>query len=59
MLHFRDRNFRLTNTTTPAATFGQGGSELPYSDIRTAYDDNKIINTVQRTRTGSSNTQIA
>jgi hypothetical protein len=56
---FRDRNFRLTNTTTPAATFGQGGSELPYSDIRTAYDDNKIINTVQRTRTGSSNTQIA
>ena len=56
---FRDRNFRLTNTTTPSATFGQGGSELPYSDIRTAYDDNKIINTVQRTRTGSSNTQIA
>lgn len=56
---FRDRNFRLTNTTTPAATFGQGGSELPYSDIKTAYDDNKIINTVQRTRTGSSNTQIA
>ena len=56
---FRDRNYRLTNTTTPAATFGQGGSELPYSDIRTAYDDNKIINTVQRTRTGSSNTQIA
>jgi|TARA_B100001939_G_scaffold237391_1_gene204867 hypothetical protein len=56
---FRDRNFRLTNTTTAAATFGQGGSDLPYSDIKTSYDDNKIINTVQRTRTGSSNTQIA
>tara|TARA_Y100000114_G_scaffold152292_1_gene170390 strand:+ start:2038 stop:3285 length:1248 start_codon:yes stop_codon:yes gene_type:complete len=56
---FRDRNFRLTNTTTPSATFGQGGSDLPYSDIKTSYDDNKIINTVQRTRTGSSNTQIA
>jgi len=56
---FRDRNFRLTNTTTPAATFGQGGSELPYVDIVSSYDDNKIVNTVQRTRTGSSNTQIA
>ena len=56
---FRDRNFRLTNTTTPSAIFGQGGSDLPYSDIKTSYDDNKIINTVQRTRTGSSNTQIA
>ena len=55
---FRDRNFRLTNTTTPAATFGQGGSELPYVDIVSSYDDNKIVNTVQRTRTGGS-TQIA
>ena len=55
---FRDRNFRLTNTTTPAATFGQGGGELPYVDIVSSYDDNKIINTVQRTRTGGT-TQIA
>jgi hypothetical protein len=55
---FRDRNFRLTNTTTPSATFGQGGGELPYVDIISAYDDNKIVNTVQRTRTGGS-TQIA
>ena len=54
---FRDRNFRLTNTTTPSATFGQGGGELPYVDIVSAYDDSKIINTVQRTRTGGS-TQI-
>ena len=49
---FRDRNFRLTNTTTVAATFGQGVGELPYVDIVSSYDDNKIINTVQRTRTG-------
>ena len=55
---FRDRNFRLTNTTTPSATFGQGGGELPYVDIMSAYDDSKIINTVQRTRTGGS-TQVA
>ncbi len=55
---FRDRNFRLTNTTTPSATFGQGGGELPYVDIISAYDDSKIVNTVQRTRTGGS-TQIA
>jgi len=55
---FRDRNYRLTNTTTPDATFGQGGGELPYVDIVTAYDDNKLLNTVQRTRTGG-NTQIA
>lgn len=55
---FRDRNFRLTNTTTPSATFGQGGGELPYVDIVSAYDDLKIVNTVQRTMTGGS-TQIA
>tara|TARA_R100000231_G_scaffold139161_1_gene119453 strand:- start:821 stop:2065 length:1245 start_codon:yes stop_codon:yes gene_type:complete len=55
---FRDRNFRLTNTTTVSATFGQGGGELPYVDIVSSYDDNKIINTVQRTRTGGS-TQTA
>jgi hypothetical protein len=55
---FRDRNFRLTNTTTVQATFGQGVGELPYIDIRTSYDDNKIINTVQRTRSGGS-TQVA
>ena len=51
---FRDRNFRLTNTTTPDATFGQGGSDLPYSDIVSSYDDTKIINTVLLTRTGGS-----
>jgi len=55
---FRDRNFRLTNTTTPSATFGQGVGELPYVDITSSFDDNKIINTVQRTRTGGT-TQIA
>ena len=55
---FRDRNYRLTNTTTPSATFGQGGGELPYVDIVSSYDDNKIVNTVQRTRTGGT-TQIA
>ena len=55
---FRDRNFRLVNTTTPSATFGQGVGELPYVDIISSYDDNKIINTVQRTRTGGT-TQIA
>ena len=55
---FRDRNYRLTNTTTPSATFGQGVGELPYVDIISSYDDNKIVNTVQRTRTGGS-TQIA
>ena len=48
----------MTNTTTVQATFGQGVGELPYIDIRTSYDDNKIINTVQRTRSGGS-TQVA
>ncbi len=55
---FRDRNFRLTNTTTPAATFGQGVGELPYIDITTSFDDTKIVNTVLRTRSGGS-TQTA
>jgi len=55
---FRDRNYRLENTTTPDATFGQGVGELPYVDIISSYDDNKIVNTVQRTREGGS-TQIA
>ena len=51
---FRDRNFRLTNTTTPDATFGQGGSDLPYTDIVSSYDDTKIINTVLFKRTGGT-----
>ena len=55
---FRNRNYRLTNTTNPVAIFGQGVGELPYVDIISTYDDNKIINTVQRTRTGGT-TQIA
>ena len=55
---FRDRNYRLANTTTPEANFGQGVGELNYVDIRTSFDDEKIINTVQRTRTGGT-TQIA
>ena len=55
---FRDRNYRLTNTTTAEASFGQGVGELNYVDIVTSYDDDKIINTVQRTRTGGT-TQVA
>jgi len=55
---FRDRNYRLTNTTTPEASFGQGVGQLNYVDIVTSYDDDKIINTVQRTRTGGT-TQVA
>jgi hypothetical protein len=51
---FRDRNFRLTNTTTSQATFGQGSGELNYSDIVTSFDDTKILNTVLLTRTGGS-----
>jgi len=43
---FRDRNYRLSNTTTPDATFGQGSGELPYVDIVTACDDNNLLNTV-------------
>src|SRR5210317_379006 len=55
---FRDRNYRLTNTTTPEASFGQGVGQLNYVDIVTSYDDDKIINTVQRTRSGGT-TQVA
>ena len=51
---FRDRNFRLTNTTTPQATFGQGSGELNYSDIVSSFDDTKIRNTILMTRTGGS-----
>jgi len=42
----------------PEASFGQGVGELNYVDIVTSYDDDKIINTVQRTRTGGT-TQVA
>ena len=55
---FRDRNYRLTNTTTPEASFGQSVGQLNYVDIVTSYDDDKIINTVQRTRSGGT-TQVA
>ena len=55
---FRDRNYRLTNTTTPEANFGQGVGELNYIDIKSSYDDEKIVNTAQRTRSGGT-TQIA
>ena len=54
MLTFRDRNFRLTNTTTSQATFGQGSGELNYSDIVSSFDDTKIRNTILMTRTGGS-----
>jgi hypothetical protein len=50
---FHNRYYRLTNSLTSAATFGDAASgELPWLKLASAFDDSQIWNEIRITRTG-------
>ena len=51
---FRDRNFKRTQQFTSQATFGNGVGELPFSDVLTSFDESRIFNQIQVTRSGGT-----
>ena len=56
---FYDRNYLLTQQSDTNATFGNGVGELPFTDVLINFDDSKIINISNVTRTnGTTQTRI-
>lgn len=55
---FRDRHYRLTQQTTPVATFGDLSSELPYSQLEIGVDDDDLSNVVTVSRDGGSTATV-
>lgn len=55
-LSFRNRHAILTDTrsATSQATFGDGGSELAYTDVVIDHDDTQVFNEAHVARTGGS-----
>lgn len=52
---FHNRYWRLTNSLTSSATFGDAASgELPWLSLSSSYDDAQIWNEVRITRTGGT-----
>ena len=51
-LVFRNRAYRLSNTkaVNVQGTFSNTGSDLPYTNVSTSFDDNEIINLYEWTR---------
>lgn len=50
---FHNRHYRLTNSRTTAATFGDAATgELPWLKLSSSYDDSAIWNETRITRTG-------
>jgi len=51
---FRNREYRLSNTKSidVQGTFSNTGTNLPYTNVSTSFDDNEIINIYEWTRTG-------
>jgi len=51
---FRNREYRLSNTKAVdvQGTFSNTGTDLPYTNVSTSFDDNEIINIYEWTRTG-------
>jgi hypothetical protein len=51
-LVFRNREYRLSNTKAinVQGTFSNTGSDLPYTNVSTSFDDNEIINLYEWTR---------
>ena len=49
---FRNRDYRISNTNAVnvQATFSNTGTDLPYTNVSTSFDDNEIINVYQWTR---------
>lgn len=53
---FRNRDYRLSNTKSVnvQSTFSNTGSNLPYTNVSTSFDDNEIINVYEWTRKNGS-----
>ena len=53
---FRNRDYKLSNTTAinVQGQFSNDGSNLPYTDVSTSFDDNEIINVYEWERSGGS-----
>lgn len=51
---FYDRNYLITQQSSSNATFGNGVGELPFTDVLINFDDSKIINISNVTRSGGT-----
>lgn len=53
---FRNRDYKLSNTKAinVQGQFSNDGSNLPYTDVSTSFDDNEIINVYEWERSGGS-----
>lgn len=55
LAQFRNRHYRLTNSLTSQATYGDAASgELPWYALSSSYDDRQIWNEARVTRTGGT-----
>ncbi len=53
---FRNRDYKLSNTKAinVQGTFSNDGTNLPYTDVKTSFDDNEIVNVYEWTRSGGA-----
>ncbi|BAQ85091.1 phage tail protein [uncultured Mediterranean phage uvMED] len=53
---FRNRDYKLSNTNAinVQGTFSNDGSNLPYTNVSTSFDDNEIINVYEWQRSGGT-----
>jgi len=53
---FRNRDYKLSNTkaVNVQGTFSNDGSNLPYTNVSTSFDDNEIVNVYEWQRSGGS-----
>jgi len=51
---FQNRHYRLTNSLSSVATFGDGAGELPWLHVTSRYDDTNLWNEARVTRTGGT-----
>ncbi len=58
---FRNRDYRLSNTKAinVQSTFSNTGSDLPYVNASTSFDDNEIINVYEWTRKNGSTQYVS
>jgi hypothetical protein len=53
---FRNRDYKLSNTNAinVQGTFSNDGSNLPYTNVSTSFDDNEIVNVYEWQRSGGT-----
>lgn len=58
---FRNREYRLSNTKSVdvQGTFSNTGTDLPYTNVSTSFDDNEIINIYEWKRTGGTTQYVS